>query len=169
MEAAPAWTGQCHYFAWAPRRLAALRRLLACMLGWVRGFEPRLVGLAFNPTPTPQPWLAPLGPRGPRTVKTYGALKYFKSSCQVKRRRAWGAQAVQRRFSEEQAARRAAAEAARRSGRRRRRRWHPHSFLLLRLVGERHRRGQPEQLDQVRLGSARADRVRVLGCASWTR
>jgi len=75
---------------------------------------------------------------------------------------------VQRRFSEEQAARRAAAEAARRSGRRRRRRWHPHSFLLLRLVGERHRRGQPEQLDQVGLGSARADRVRVLGCASRT-
>ncbi|KAK9838553.1 hypothetical protein WJX81_007080 [Elliptochloris bilobata] len=59
-------------------------------------------------------------------------------------------QASQQRFSEEQAARRAAVEARRAAARRRRRRrWHPQSFLLLRLVGEQHRRGQPELLDQV--------------------
>ena len=61
------------------------------------------------------------------------------------------AQAVQQRFSEEQAALHAEAEARRAAHRRRRRRrWHPQSFLLLRLVGEQHRRGQPEQLDQAR-------------------
>ena len=60
-------------------------------------------------------------------------------------------QAVQQRFSEEQAARHAEAETRRAAHRRRRRRrFHPQSFLLLRLVGEQHRRGQPEQLDQAR-------------------
>lgn len=74
----------------------------------------------------------------------------FVVQCMARERVCASGQAVQMRFSAEQAARRAAAEERRAGrGRRRRRRWHPQSFLLLRLVGEQHRRGQPELLDQV--------------------